>query len=87
MKNDYLIFIKNVSICQLKCIYSEANILSVYSTLSGFKVMIQNVHVQFLFCNSIFRSYKKTTVIYTVGANGSSCSLNKDTEKADRKIY
>jgi len=24
------------------------------STLSGFKVMIQNVHVQFLFCNSIY---------------------------------
>jgi len=24
------------------------------STLSGFKVMIQNVHVQFLFCSSIY---------------------------------
>jgi len=26
------------------------------STKSGFKVMIQNVHVQFLFCNSIYAS-------------------------------
>jgi len=33
------------------------------STLSGFKVMIQNVHVQFLFCNSIDQESKYTKYI------------------------
>jgi len=50
------IFIKNVWICQPQCIYSEA--IFQVSTLNGFKVIVQNIHVQFVLCNSIHQSYK-----------------------------
>ena len=52
MKNNYVTFIQKMYGYVTRSVFIQKQKIQV-STLSGFKVIIQNVHVQFLFCNSI----------------------------------